>query len=69
MLGFFGTCVAEQYTHTGALGQIAAFLHLPVTPHYFQLCEVLLVISSVAFGVLAYVNKYPGQLKGGDDIF
>jgi hypothetical protein len=53
----------------GALSQIAWWLHLPVSSSYYQLANLLLVVAPIVFGVLAYVKRRPGQLRGGDDIY
>lgn len=70
MLGFLGTCLGEPVTKgRGALGQIAWWLHIPVSHTYYQFSEYVIVAMTVVFAVLAYLNRRPGQLKGGDDIY
>eukprot|EP00882_Tetradesmus_deserticola_P000159 GHRQ01000180.1.p1 GENE.GHRQ01000180.1~~GHRQ01000180.1.p1 ORF type:complete len:309 (+),score=87.76 GHRQ01000180.1:165-1091(+) len=70
MLGFMGTCMVEPIAGgKGALSQIAWWLHLPVSSSYYQLARWVLIATPFAFGVLAYVKRRPGQLRGGDDIY
>lgn len=70
MLGFLGTCLMEPAVRgRGALSQIAWWLHLPVSPSYFQLANLAMVVTPIVFGVLAYVKRRPGQLRGGDDVY
>jgi hypothetical protein len=70
MLGFLGTALTEPITNgRGALGQIAWWLHIPVSHTYYQFCEYVMVVMPFVFAVMAYVNRRPGQLKGGDDIY
>lgn len=70
MLGFLGTCLAEPVTSgRGALGQVAWWLHLPVSQTYYQFCEYALLLMPIVFAVVAYTNRRPGELKGGDDIY
>lgn len=70
MLGFLGTCLAEPVARgKGALGQIAWWTHIPAGQAYYQLCNFLLVVVPVVFGVLAYLNKHPFEVKGSDDIY
>eukprot|EP00878_Enallax_costatus_P000218 GHUV01000279.1.p1 GENE.GHUV01000279.1~~GHUV01000279.1.p1 ORF type:complete len:297 (+),score=66.58 GHUV01000279.1:219-1109(+) len=70
MLGFLGTCLAEPIAGgRGALGQIAWWLHLPVSHTYYQFTEYILLLVPIVFGVAAYINRRPGELKGGDDIY
>lgn len=65
-----GTCLAEPMVGgKGALSQIAWWLHLPVSSSYYQLARLVLVVTPIVFGVLAYVKRRPGQLRGGDDVY
>jgi hypothetical protein len=40
-----------------------------VSSSYYQLANLLLVVTPIVFGVPAYVKRRPGQLRVGDDIY
>jgi hypothetical protein len=41
------------------------WLHLPTFQAYYQFAGLLLVVLPIVFGVLAYLNKRPGQVRVG----
>lgn len=45
-----------------ALCLLPRWLHLPTFQAYYKFSGVLLVALPVIFGVLAYVNRRPGQV-------